>query len=109
MENLQLLTPEEAYEKNIRALEFINDYYKNEFSEDAYMPVIRDGLEEKLNLMQFAINFANNNPFISQADRAIMVQWVTQLVFWLGYTEKNKAQIELPKSIMDYLDAPGDV
>lgn len=96
------LTEEEARAFWMRCTEFMNDFYVNVFKMEDYMPVVKDGCEAKLNMLQFATNYTQGL-LISPYDKATMVMWTTQAAFWLGYLEGKRAAdtIELPQGFFD--------
>lgn len=96
------LSMEEARLYYIRCIDFINTFYLTSFNVDEYMPVVKDGNEERLNMLQFATNYVQSAP-ISPYEKATMVMWTTQIAFWLGYLEGKRAteKIDLPKGFFD--------
>lgn len=97
-------SPEESAERYKNAAAFLENFYQEKFSLDTYMPVIKDGYESKINMLQFIINYLASFPQIPQTERALVVAWVTQAAFWMGYLEgKSQDTFDLPKGFFDTL------
>lgn len=98
------LTPEEAASKYQQIIEFLDTFYKNEFDPVKYIPITKDGIEAKLNNLQFAINYVHSFPDISSQYRASMTVWCIQAAFWIGYLEgKSTETIQLPPGFYEAL------
>jgi hypothetical protein len=98
-------SPEESAERYKQAVLFMDNFYKSDFTIAAYMPIVKDSLEKKLNMIQFAVNYLSSYPNIPVNERALMVAYAVQAAFWLGYTEgMDKTVIELPQGFYDALN-----
>jgi len=94
--NFDYLTPAQAFEKYSKGIEWLDAYLKSSFSMQEYMPIVRGELEDNLNRLQFLLSFSAGNPYMSSQDKVILGMLVTQVCFWLGYTEAQKPKIEIP-------------
>jgi hypothetical protein len=103
--------PEQLQRLWEEADKFVRRFYTEELKLDEYMPVVKDGIEYKLNLLQHWINtiVAYDLHFNIEGTThgyPYAVMLATQQAFWLGYKEGNKSteqDIELPKGFFDAL------
>ena len=98
------ISPDDALLAYQQTMEYLQKYYNEEFHIDEVMPVLKEGYDVILNRLQFAGLFLCLQPAVPLNDKALLLAWITQAAFWMGYKEgKNTKEIELPKGFFDAL------
>lgn len=101
---MELLTPEEAYER----YKLYNTEMKRIWESadrDIYDPLVKDGMEELLNKTQFMINYTYSRPDATPEDRVMVTAAMTQIAFWLGYKAcEDRDSIVLPQAFYSALE-----